>query len=105
MIEMRGNNSVYFYRSERDGDLVRRVYVARGEVALALARRDAIEREGLREEREAEAAERAELDRLDALVAGWCGRVEALFVGVMSAAGCHRHRRQWRKRRMNAQEH
>jgi hypothetical protein len=89
----------YYYRSVRDGKAVRKVYVASGELAQTLAHAD----EAIRHRREEECRwEREELERLEALAAPLEELSEA--VGVLArahlvAAGCHRHKGEWRRRR------
>jgi hypothetical protein len=80
------------------------VYVASGPLALAAARLDQAERDE-RERREADwRAERERLEALDALVAAWYAAVGQVADGAMAAAGCYRHKRQCRRKRMTEQE-
>jgi hypothetical protein len=89
----------YYYRSVRDGEAVRKVYVASGELAQTLAHAD----EAIRHQREEERRwEREKLERLEALAAPLEELSEAaglLARAHLVAAGCHRHNGEWRRRR------
>jgi hypothetical protein len=117
---------VYWYESYRAGGRVTSRYVASGAVAVAcawlaehdrrkearwrarhrrrLAALDARLRDQRRRVRRAWRDDRAAAAAADALLAGWCGWVEGVFRAAMAAAGCHRHNRSWRTKRMNSQE-
>jgi hypothetical protein len=93
------NGRSYYYRKEREGSRVRSVYVGGGETASLIAQLDALqsdEREGKRAlarlEREGWQEQEAELDGLTV----W---LDAVAGGVLLAAGCHTHKRQWRRKR------
>ena len=102
------NHLAYFYVSRREGAVssastsppAPRPWRLSGVVEARRAR--------LRAQRGRLAASlRAERDRAEAadgVLAGWYDQVEAVFLGFMAAAGYHRHKRQWRKRRMNSRE-
>ncbi len=90
----------YYYRKERAGGRVQSIYIGGGETAGLIAQLDAMqsdEQEGKRSlarmERERWEEQDAELDAL----AEWMGAVAA---GVLLAAGCHMHKRQWRRKRI-----
>ena len=97
-LENRDGN-LYYYRSVRDGERVRKVYCGSGEVAATMARLDKRERR----ERALEAAEcKAELEDLEAL----SGPVEELSEAAevfarahLVAAGYRRVKGEWRLRR------
>ncbi len=97
--EARGGKS-YYYRKEREaGGRVRSVYVGSGETAGLIAQLDAMrereQEEGrnlTRMERERWQAQEAELDALAEMM-------DAVATGVLLAAGCHTHKRQWRLKR------
>jgi len=84
------------------------VYVASGREAVELAGDVETQRTSLRADRgrldDALRAERGRAEAADALLTEWHRAVEGVFLGVMAAAGYHRHKRQWRRKRMNAQE-
>ncbi len=86
----------YYYRSERDGDTVRSVYVGNGPMAEILLQLDA--------ERHAEEAarrqERAAMDAEDAEMAAFSQDITTLARVALYAAGGYRHHQgEWRKRR------
>jgi hypothetical protein len=62
----RRDGRLYYYRSVRDGERVRKVYVGAGEVARICSETDILRRTSRRTQRE---RERAELERLKGLVA------------------------------------
>ena len=89
----------YYYRSIRDGDRVRKVYVGRGAKAHEAARRTdercqarQATRESLRMEAEKSALAEQRLSDLHDMAA-------QLFKAVLLASGCHEHRGQWRRRK------
>ena len=96
--ERRGDN-LYYYRSVREGEKVRKEYVGRGEIAEALAHADETIRRSRAERLRRDAAE---LERVRALVS--CAdelheTAEVLARAEMVAAGYHRHKGEWRRRR------
>ncbi len=97
--ETRLRGGRYYTRSRRRGGRVVREYVGAGPAAELVALLDAQERE----EREAAAAawqaERRRLEDLDAPVAELCAVTDALATAALLLAGCHQHKRQWRRRR------
>jgi hypothetical protein len=100
--ERRGE-SLYYYRSVREDQKVRKEYVGRGEIAEALAHADETMRLSRAERREHERRESAkELERLEALVAPvleLSRTAEILLQAHLIAAGYHHRRGQWRRRR------
>jgi hypothetical protein len=97
-LEKRGGN-LYYYRSIRRGDKVRRVYVGSGELATIAHERDLMDQaveEGRRQE------ERRELENLESLAAPILEvgeATEALVQAHLIVRGCHRHKGEWRLRR------
>jgi len=93
------NGHVYFYKSRRDGEKVRKVYVGAGEFAHVAAKLD----EAKRQQREEEVAYwKAERERLEASAAFLKELEEAAEVltrAHLLASGCHQHKGQWRRRR------
>lgn len=87
------NGNRYYYRKRREGDRVRSEYVGAGGVALAYALARV-------EDRRAARATAAALDALFRTTDDACGRLMASAVALLEAAGFHRHKRQWRRRRM-----
>jgi hypothetical protein len=97
-LEKRGAN-LYYYRSVRDGEKVRKVYEGSGELAGIAHEREIISRAVRKHERR---AEREELDRLVALVGPVEELSEAAEVLVRAhlvAAGYRRYQGKWRRAR------
>jgi hypothetical protein len=96
----------YYYRSRREGRLVRREYVGAGAVAQLAARLDEQDRHE-REEQNARQraqlhAEQARWRPLDDQAREVCRTVEALARLALIVAGYHQHARgHWRKRKTN----
>jgi len=97
-LEKRGGN-LYYYRSIRRGDKVRRVYVGSGELATIAHERDLMDRaveEGRRQE------ERRELENLESLAAPVLEVGEAATVlarAHLVASGFHKRKGEWRRER------
>ncbi len=108
MLVRRGNNKLYFYRTHREAGRSVCRYVASGKDALNAAREAERQREARRDARDRAAAawreERGRVEADDALFGEYHAWAEGLFLDVMGAAGYHRHKRTWRKRRMDAHE-
>ena len=93
------NGRRYYYKSERDGGRVRSTYFGAGEggtlmaemVALVRLER-AADREQLREERQDSEAE-------ETAVSEWFDGVQAVADAAMIAAGFHKRKGQWRRKR------
>ncbi|MFO0888004.1 MAG: hypothetical protein U0790_02535 [Isosphaeraceae bacterium] len=64
-----------------------------------MAELDAIDRIDRAAEREAERGEREEAEAEEKAVAGWFDEVQAAADAAMAAAGFHKHRGQWRRKR------
>jgi hypothetical protein len=97
--ERRERGGRYYTKSYRVEGRVVRAYIGGGVVGELAARTDAQQRE----RREAEAARgRAEVQRLEELAAPvveLCEVAEVLTRAHLIAAGYHRHRGEWRRRR------
>jgi len=96
--EQRSEN-LYYYRSGRDGERVKKEYLGRGELAETIAHADETIRRH-REERRAQ--EMAEGEILEDLVAPALEVREAARVlarASIVAAGYHRHRGEYRRER------
>ena len=91
----------YYYHSERDGDgRVFKRYVGAGEIAEALARAEETRRRAREAQRK---RDQEELERLEALAAPVLAIDEAAEVltrAALVASGYHRHRGEWRLRRV-----
>jgi hypothetical protein len=93
--EKRGERA-YYYRSVRDGERVRKVYLGRDIFGELAARQDEEERERRAGE---QAYGRGELERLEALVAPAQEieeAAEALTRAALVAGGYHQHKGEWR---------
>jgi crotonobetainyl-CoA:carnitine CoA-transferase CaiB-like acyl-CoA transferase len=100
-IEKRDGN-LYYYRSVRRGDKVHKVYVGAGELGRIAHERDLISR-AIEEGREQEERrEREKLEALTAPVAELEEVAEVLARAHLIAAGCHRHKGEWRRERRSA---
>jgi hypothetical protein len=93
------NGRRYYYKSERAGGRVKTTYFGAGESGLLISRMEAIEREEKEEEREQRRAEREESLAEDKAVADWFDDVQAVADAAMIAAGFHKHKGQWRRKR------
>ncbi len=93
------NGRPYYYRKMRIGGRVHSVYAGSGDLATLWALMDAEKREEQSAEREAMKAEEDREREEERGVADWFDRVEAAADAAMFAAGFHRHKGQWRRRR------
>lgn len=96
--EQRGANR-YYYRKEREGSRVKSIYVGRGEMAHMISQFESSSAEleklmRAKKSMEANGSEKADgaLDRVIDLV-------QLFTEASLLAAGCHTHRRQWRRMR------
>ena len=95
----RRNGQLYYYRSVRNGEKVRKVYVGAGEFARICSETDILRRTGRREQRE---RERAELERLEGLLAPLEEVSEAarvLVIALLVDGGYRKHKGEWRRAR------
>lgn len=90
----------YYTRSRKVNGRVVREYVGGGKVGALAARLDAIGRERREAESEAWRIEREEMEALDAAVDKLCQLADVIAKAAMVAAGFHRHRGEWRRRRV-----
>jgi len=97
-LERRSGN-LYYYRSVRDGEKVRKVYVGAEEIARISHEGDILRRAGREAQRE---KLRAELERLDVLatpVEELSEAAEILARAHLVASGCHTHKGEYRRAR------
>lgn len=97
-LEHRDGN-LYYYRSVRAGEKVRKIYEGSGELARIAHEREILNR-ALREHERRESA--SELERLEALAAPveeLSEAVEILARAHLIASGYHRNKGEWRRRR------
>jgi hypothetical protein len=95
----RRDSRPYYYRSVRDGDKVRKVYVGAGEKARVSHEEDVLRRTGRKARLE---REKEDLERLEALAAPIlevCEAAEILARAHLVAAGYHRHKGEYRRAR------
>jgi hypothetical protein len=93
------NGREYYYRSERQGGRVKTTYVGAGELGLFAAVLEAEERQEREAERVAVRAEREEADAEERAVVEWFDGIQAVADAAMIAAGLHKHKGQWRRKR------
>jgi hypothetical protein len=96
--ERRGGN-LYYYQSEREGGRVRKRYVGTGEIAELIAHADATIRRTRTERGEKARAEIEEAESLASMADGLNDAAEVLVRAEMLAAGYHRRKGEWRRRR------
>jgi hypothetical protein len=94
------NGREYYYRCEREGGRVTTTYVGAGDLGRLSEILDAELRAEREAEREAARAEREEAAAEERAVAEWFDGVQAVADAAMVAAGFHKHKGQWRKRRI-----
>ena len=98
----RRDGNLYYYRSVRDGEKVRKVYWGSGELARIAHEREIMNR-ALREHERRESAK--ELERMEALAAPVLALSEAAEILVRAhliACGYHRHKGEYRRARGEA---
>ena len=93
------NGRRYYYRSERDGGRVKSTYFGAGEVGTLMAQMVAFERLDRLAERERLREERQESDAEATAVSEWFDGVQAVADAAMIAAGFHKHKGQWPRKR------
>lgn len=89
----------YYYRNHRVGDRVVAEYVGCGELGALLAEIDNPKRREKEVARQALRDEAEQVRELDATMAELRGAAEEAAVEALLAAGFHRHKRTWRRRR------
>ena len=95
----RRNGNLYYYRSVRDGDKVRKVYLGSGELARIAHEREVMNRTARQHERRESAKELERLEALAAPVLELCEVAEILTHAHLIASGHRRYQGHWRKRR------
>ena len=93
------NGHVYYYKSRRDGEKVRKVYVGAGDLAHVAAQMDEAERLRRKEEVAYWRAERERLERSAAFLGELTEAAEVLTRAHLLASGFHQHKGQWRRQR------
>jgi hypothetical protein len=98
-LELR-NARLYYYRSVRDGEKVRKVYVGAGDIARICSETDILERTSRRAQRE---REKAELERLKSLVAPLeevSDAADVLVIAHLVDGGYRKRKGEWRRARI-----
>ena len=90
----------YYTRSRKVNGRVIREYIGGGAVGELAAQLDVIEREQREYEREAWRVEREGIEEFDETIAKVCQMADIIARAAMLAAGFHRHRGEWRRRRV-----
>jgi hypothetical protein len=96
--ERRGSN-LYYYQSQRIDGRVRKKYVGAGEVAQAIAHADEMIRQSRAAHSERARVELEEARTLASAGEKLCEAADILAVAQLVAAGYHRHKGEWRRRR------
>jgi hypothetical protein len=93
------NGQEYYYRSERQGGRVKTTYVGGGILGSLVARLEQSDRQERQLQRKQQRAEREESDNLERVVSEWFSDVQRIADAAMIAAGFHKHKGQWRRKR------
>ena len=93
------NGRVYYYKSRRDGEKVRKVYVGAGDFAHLATKLDEAERLRRKEEVAYWEAERQRLEWSAAFLQELTEAAEVLVRAQLLASGCHQHKGEWRRQR------
>jgi hypothetical protein len=96
--EKRGSHE-YYYRKEREGSLVKSVYVGRGEIAHMISQIQSSSPWLERLARNIKSPEVVKLEKADAALAQATELIRSVTQAALLAAGFHTHHRQWRRRR------
>jgi hypothetical protein len=95
----RRNGWLYYYRSVRDGEKVRKRYVGAGEFARICSEIDLLRRSSRRARRERERAELERLEGLVALVEEVSEVSKVLVTAHLVDGGYRKHKGEWRRAR------
>jgi len=95
----RRDGRLYFYRSVRDGERVRKVYVGAGEFARICSEIDLLRRSSRRAQRERERAELERLEDLVALVEEVSEAAKVLVMAHLVDGGYRKRKGEWRRAR------
>jgi hypothetical protein len=96
----RRNGRLYYYRSVRDGEKVRKLYVGAGDLARICSETDILRRTSRRAQRERERAELERLKGLVALVEELSDVAEVLVIAHLVDGGHRKHKGEWRRARI-----
>ena len=95
----RRDGRLYYYRSVRDDERVRKVYVGAGEFARICSETDVLQRTSRRAQRERERAEQERMEGLVALVEEFSEAAQVLVTAHLVAGGYRKHKGEWRRAR------
>jgi hypothetical protein len=95
----RRNGRLYYYRSVRDGEKVRKVYVGAGDIARICSETDILKRTSQRAQRERERAELERLEGLVALVEEVSEAAKVLITAHLVDGGYRKRKGEWRRAR------
>jgi hypothetical protein len=93
------NGRRYYYKSEREGNKVKSTYFGAGEVGTLMAEMVALERLERAADREELREQREEFMAEETVVSEWFDGVQAVADAAIIAAGFHKHKGQWRRKR------
>jgi hypothetical protein len=95
----RRDGQLYYYRSIRDGERVRKVYVGAGEFARICSETDILQRASRRAQRERERVELERLEGLVALVEEVSEAADVLVKAHLVDGGYRKRKGEWRRAR------
>jgi hypothetical protein len=93
------NGRRYYYKSERVGGRVKSTYFGTGEGGSLMAEMVALERLERAADREKLREQREEFMAEETADSEWFDGVQAVADAAMIAAGFHKHKGQWRRKR------
>jgi hypothetical protein len=95
----RRDGQLYYYRSVRDGEKVRKIYVGAGEFARICSETDILRRTGRRAQRERERVELESLEGLVAPVEELSEAAKVLVIAHLVDGGYRKRKGEWRRAR------
>ncbi len=95
----RRDGRLYYYRSVRDGEKVRKRYVGAGEFARICSETDILRRTSRRAQREQDRAELEKLKDLVAPVVEVSDAADVLVIAHLVDGGYRKHKGEWRRAR------
>ena len=93
------NGRRYYYKSERAGGRVKSIYFGAGESGTLMAEMVALERLERAADREQLREDRQDSEAEETAVSEWFDGVQAVADAAIIAAGFHKHKGQWRRKR------
>lgn len=93
------NGRQYYYRSEREGGRVRSEYIGTGRLAQLCSGFDATNRQDREDRRFVERHFRDQTNEVFKAIDELIGEARRAVADVLTAAGFHQHKRQWRRKR------